>query len=278
MKFIYPNVEILEQGPGLQGVYEAICKAASTCYKSEAKTGESAKAFVDTLIKNKHFAMLEFGTVYLQYPEEKHFVKYYENPYSTIQLCENHTFAITTNYRVLVENNWLDDLKYLCEPTESHRKKYSVLFTTSIGIGREFTRHRVFSFAQESTRYCNYSKDKFEAQLTFILPLWSNIGEADYTAPLRADELNTRDLALSWSCYEAEKFYFDMLEDGCTPQQAREVLPLCTKSELCMCGFEGDWKHFFDLRLRGTTGKPHPDAKCCAELLHNKFTEKGITL
>ena len=279
MKLIKPSVEILEQGPGIQGVYDTIAQAAATCYKSETKTGEHAKAFVDKLIANKHYAMLEFGTVYLDVPESDDFVKYHENPYSHMHLTNHLTFAVTTNYRVIVENGWGDDLKYMCEPTQYHIKRHTAKFITSIGVGREFTRHRAFSFAQESTRYCNYGRDRFYRQVTFIIPSWSNsIGEGEYSHPFRVDECEPKEFILSWWCHEAEKFYLDMLDEGATAQEAREVLPLCTKSELCMCGFESDWKHFFDLRLRGTTGKPHPDAQYCAKLLHNKFIEKGVTL
>lgn len=77
---------------------------------------------------------------------------------------------ITTNARVLIENNWLEDLQYMCEPTKYHAKRISVKFTTSIGITRELIRHRVFSFMNESTRYCNYSKGKFGSELTFVIP------------------------------------------------------------------------------------------------------------
>jgi thymidylate synthase (FAD) len=79
---------------------------------------------------------------------------------------------ITTNYRVLVENGWLDDLQFLCNPAGYHHKRMSVRFICDRGVSHEFVRHRVFSFAQESTRYCNYTKDKFSNEITFIEPLW----------------------------------------------------------------------------------------------------------
>ena len=290
MKFIKPSVEILEQGPGIQGIYDAIAQAAATCYKSEAKTGEGAKAFVDKLIANKHYAMLEFGTVYLAmepdtiFPIEANpWAKYRYNPYSSgAYLCEvngERRVAVTTNYRVLVENGWLDDLQYLCEPTEYHKKRHTARFIISIGTGREFTRHRVFSFAQESTRYCNYSKDKFDKQVSFIIPSWSNsIGEGEYRGPLRYDETDDKEYMFSYGCHMAEGFYKDMILAGASPQEAREVLPLATKSELCMCGFEEDWAHFFELRKDGLTGKPHPDAYQAASMLWEKFKNKGITL
>ena len=161
MKLINSSFEILEQEPGLQGIYKQIELAGRTCYKSLDKiTKDSAKDFVDRMINSKHYAMLEHGTVYLTirgivkpFVGPSNFGKYLDNPYSKVVFGEGTTFYITTNYRVLVENGWLNDLKYLCEPTEYHEKRVTVKFITDRGVSHEFVRHRVFSFAQESTRY-----------------------------------------------------------------------------------------------------------------------------
>ena len=182
MRFVNSSYEIIDQEPNVLGIYKQIEKAARTSYKSEDRiTDGSAQKMVDALIKNKHYACLEHGTVYLRIPVEDdvdgiYFDRYFFNPYSCLVDEDNDGFCdylcVTTNARVLVENGWLDDLKYLCEPTEYHEKRISVKFTTSIGVGREMIRHRAFSFMQESTRYCNYSKNKFDNQLTFIIPQW----------------------------------------------------------------------------------------------------------
>ena len=184
MNLIKASAEIIPQGSGLEGIYKHIELAGRTCYKSLDKiTEDSAKEFVDRMIKSGHGAMLEHGTVYLTIPGEHEpdewgradvFVNYkgsYRyNKYSKVVVeyweqepvgtqCEfckkipRSRLHITTNLRVLVENNWLDDLKYLCEPTEYHERRITVKFITDQGILREFTRHRVFSFAVESTRY-----------------------------------------------------------------------------------------------------------------------------
>ena len=186
MKLIKPSYAILDQKSGLEGIYEQIELAGRTCYRSKRKEGTTAKDFVDRMIKSGHGAMLEHGTVYLLFSRccyDRHdgeFIdKYIENPYSKVvyigtddNLVEqtsgkenylgdilgtgvygNALYTITTNYRVLVENGWLDDLKYLCEPTEYHEKRVTVKFITDRGVSHEFVRHRVFSFAQESTRY-----------------------------------------------------------------------------------------------------------------------------
>lgn len=178
MKLINPNFEIYEQGPGLEGIYEAIERAGRTCYKSTRPEGQTAKDFVDRMIASKHYAMLEHGTVYLKIQDTVSEIglvlpnlslkgNYSSNPYSKVNsrteiiklydrvLTDSAPVTstyITTNLRVLVENGWLDDLKYLCEPTEYHEKRVTVRFTTDRGVSHEFVRHRVFSFAQESTR------------------------------------------------------------------------------------------------------------------------------
>ena len=168
MKLIKPSYKIIEQEPGLDGIYKAIESAGRTCYKSEDKiTDTSAKEFVDRIIKSGHLAMLEFGTVYLNIPVtafvdgepqpslDKTIGKYLNNPYT--KAVPNNKYApeeyfITTNYRHIVENGWLDDLKYLCKPTEFHEKRVCVKFTTDRGTANELVRHRTFSYSQESTR------------------------------------------------------------------------------------------------------------------------------
>ena len=149
MKLIKPSWEILEQEPGLQGIYKQIELAGRTCYKSLDKiTEDSAEDFVNRMIASKHYAMLEHGTVYLDIPLNiwGGSGKYLDNPYSMIKIYQGHIY-VSSNYRVLIENDWLDDLKYLCEPTEFHEKRVSVMFTTSNSIMREFTRHKNFCVA-----------------------------------------------------------------------------------------------------------------------------------
>ncbi len=162
MKLVKPSFQILNQGPGLEGIYEAVERAGRTCYKSKRPEGKTAKDFVDRMIASQHYAMLEHGTVYLMIPHEEAYSgfgdnwvheNYSTNPYSIVNSDNNGDFFVTTNYRVLVENGWLDDLQYLCEPTELHEKRVTVRFTADIHFYKDVTRHRVFSWAIESTRY-----------------------------------------------------------------------------------------------------------------------------
>lgn len=293
MKLIKSSYQILEQKPGLEGIYEMIELAGRTCYKSTRKEGTTAKDFVDRMINSQHYAMLEHGTVYLKIPspvlnksnqdyEGDGFNKYIRNKYSVVNYYA-HYYYITTNYRVLVENDWLDDLKYLCEPTEYHERRVTVRFTTSNGIMREFTRHRSHSFAVESSRYCNYSKDKFNNELTFIIPSWSKILECSVKVDslMSIDNLKrvSKEAETNWiqSLMSAEVNYLHMIEVGYKPQEAREVLPLATKCDMVMTGFVSDWEHFFRLRtsIIAETGNPHPDASALANPLYKEFINRN---
>ena len=299
MKLIKPSYEIFEQGFEEQDIYKQIEKVGRTCYKSEDKiTDDSARPFVDRMIASKHYAMLEHGTVYLFCPTEEYvdsngdvqyynpLEKYQDNKYSILNDSDEGMY-ITTNLRVLVENGWLDDLKYLCEPTEYHEKRITVKFICDRGVSHEFVRHRVFSFAQESTRYCNYSKDKFGNELTFIIPVWLvDLKEGNYIVhgnDIYRDnefELHPKNTCEESFCFASSLFVFEDLYKTFIgyewkAQQARILLPNALKTELVMTGFVSDWKHFFDLRAYGITGKPHPQASELAVPLLNEFIEKG---
>lgn len=277
MKLIKQTFEILEQQPGIEGVYEQIELASRTCYKSEDKiTEDSAKEFVDRMIKSGHRAMLEHGTVYLKLPAGLQLSdKYEKNKYSIITLTPgiDPYWAVTTNYRVLVENNWLNDLQYICEPTEYHERRVCARFVCDRGISHEFVRHRVFSFAQESTRYCNYSKDKFGNEITFIKPCFLDDSKlalyGPYHTVIRDKSLESIFIA---SLNNAEKDYIDLIDLGWKPQEARTVLPNALKTELVMTGFVSDWKHFFELRCASNA---HPQAREIATALREEFVKRG---
>lgn len=259
MKLIESSVQIIEE----KDPYKMIELAGRTCYKSEDKiTENSAKEFVDRMIKLGHGAMLEHGTVYLTIAKTAMNIGdpifYIRNKYSKVNE-DDLFYYITTNMRVIVENNRLDDLQYQVDPTEHHEKRITAKFICDRGVSHEFVRHRVFSFAQESTRYCNYSKDKFGNELTFIKPSWGYFKNISYKDAGYFDG----DVFES-SLKKAESCYFKLLEKGWKPQQARAVLPNATKTELVMTGFESDWENFFELRCSKAA---HPDAQKLANEL-----------
>ena len=286
MRIVNPSFEILPQGEGINGVYELIEQAGRTCYKSENKIAPgTAKEFVDRMIKSEHYAMLEHGTVYLKFETLARAEKYLNNKYSEVRTCYG-SFYVTTNLRVLVENGWLDELSYICEPTEYHEKRVTVLFHTQIAISREFNRHRVNSMAESSTRYCNYSKEKFGNEITINRPSWVSDKETGSTRELLNEYcrmIANNDIAcmsaIDWWHFAnmaSEIAYMKLIECGKKPQEARVVLPLDTNTDLVHTAFVSDWKHFFDLRALDKTGPAHPDAKELALPLYELFREKHI--
>lgn len=319
MKLIRPSFSIWEQESGLQGIYKAIEKAGRICYKSSDKiTEDSAKPFVERMIKSGHGAMLEHGTIYLKLigvfldPTDcdvrygNYVVDHYiDNKYSKVIIRHDEKWKsdvyITTNYRVIIQNGWLNDLKFLCEPTEYHEKRTTVHFVCDRGILAEFTRHRVFSFAAESTRYCNYSKNKFNNEVTFVLPCWVDslalqevkgtvinsddfgnlIGEYYYhlngkEAPYFKTWEITPERNFITSLQIAEQLYLELLNQGWKPQQARAVLPNALKTELVMTGSVSQWKDFFLLRSnKYGKGGAHPSADELATPLYEEFVASG---
>lgn len=298
MKLIESSVQIIKE----KDPYKMIELAGRTCYKSEDKiTENSAKEFVDRMIKLGHGAMLEHGTIYLTIDgEDPNLSKIQSNPHTKVNLVpyevlteSNYTISykayITTNLRVLVENNLKELLCYQVEPTEHHEKRITAKFICDRGVSHEFVRHSVFSFAQESTRYCDYSKDKFGNDITYIIPSWLDLPEGKYSnwdndwcdvSELKllypeVDNLSDPANCFLQSIKNAEYYYFMLINRGWKPQQARQVLPNATKTELVMTGFESDWEHFFELRCSGAA---HPDARKLADELKSLMNVKNIEL
>ena len=246
MKLINQSYEICKtHGYTLQDVYKDIERAARISYKSEDKiTDDSAEKMVQRLISMKHYSPLEFGTIYLKITLDPirniyNALKYENNPFSAITIAKDSTRYITTNYRVIIENHWEDDLQYMCAPTKYHQRRTTVKFITNRAVSHELVRHRSMSFMQESQRYVAYDKDKFGNELTFIKPAWKQP---------ELDE-QTNETVLTHQLFaNIEDTYMKLRSLGLTPQQARIVLPNATKTELYMCGFDKDWEHFFDLR------------------------------
>lgn len=305
MNIIKPSFQIIEPtGYTIDDIYKSIELAGRVSHKSEANIKEgSAKDFVGRMLNMKHLATCEFGTVYLNLPNGlisqalygNLVDKYSENTYSiSVPYVEKTGLmsigraAITTNYRVLVENNWLDDLQYLCEPTEYHHKRYTVKFILDRAIANEIVRHRNFSFLQESTRYCRYSADKFNGELTFILPCWfEELGQSvikfeegkykdTYCFQFTGDNAGKSCSIWYRTMREAEEHYKELINLGWKAEQARNILPLSLKTELYMCGFAEDWKNFFKLRSKKYgVGNPHPQVDELATPLYEEFIKRG---
>ena len=287
MKLINNYAWLVPQEPGLLGVYKQIEIAGRTSYKSEDKiTDNSAEKFVNMLIERGHLAPLEFGTIYLKFPTNinPETVMFYDtNSFSRVNF-DDEWYYITSNARVIVENDRTDDLQYLCEPTDSHDIRMTAKVICSRSIGNEITRHRAFSFVQESTRYCNYSKDKFNSEIVFIIPNWMDIPSGYYSTPWYnpLDDkhhiyFNEENLTFgvdipykylyrleNWANAE-EEYFKELNANGLTPQDARDCLPLGLKTEIAMCGYLSDWQHFLSLRCAKDA---HPDMQIVANKLN----------
>lgn len=296
MKLINSKYEIINPvSYNIDGILKHIELCGRVSYKSEDKiTPDSSTKFVDRIIKSGHMSVLEHGTAYLKLPTGLQLSdKYKKNKYSIITLTPgiDPYWAVTTNYRVLVENNWLDDLKYICEPSIFHEKRITVKFTMDRIGSQSFCRHRHFSFIQESTRYCNYSKDKFGDQIEYIIPTWTNLPEIELKdsidvrkftwgdvdkeieeAGMCEPKISKKERIFLHSLKRSEDSYMGLIAEGCKPQEARQVLPNALKTEIIMTGFESDWEGFFKLR---DDSHAHPDAYKLAHPLHDEFIKLG---
>ncbi len=284
MKIQNPQYEIWMQNPGELGIYQQIERAGRVCYKSENNTTEdSAKPFVGRMIEHEHFAMLEHGTVYMTCNHGE-LPLYASNKFSHVNTIDGKDY-ITTNLRVMAENKTLEDLKYRTDFEKGkHELRITVHFTTQIAITREYNRHRANSMAEQSTRYCNYTKNKFGSEISINLPTWvkgdletNDEKFVELCEDVANEETNDWTPIDAWlfANQAAEFAYMKLIAMGCKPQEARVILPLDTNTELVHTAFVSDWKHFFDLRALGTTGAPHPDAKILAEPLYEEFKERG---
>lgn len=146
--------------------------------------------------------------------------------------------------------NWLQEKIKAGHESPLEHVSVSVSFTCDRAIANELVRHRIASFTQESTRYCNYSQDKFGRELTFIKPPWYHENAEDDLT-----------MAFETALYDAEMGYLAMLDYGAKPEEARALLPLCLKTELVMTANLREWRHIFQLRAADMTGKAHPQMK-----------------
>lgn len=287
MKLIKQSFEFINQTDfSLVGIKKHIERCARVSYKSEDKiTDTSYEKFVNMLESRGHDRPLEFGTVYLSRTSQKEdnmewLDKYAYNPWSKFSFGNGstringelrNTVYVTTNYRVIKEHHWEDDLQYLCEPTEYHHKRYTVHMILDRGVVDEFRTHVGLSHLAESTRYVNYSKKKFGSELTFIKPCWLDDEKLKLYGPYHTviRDKSPESIFIA-NLNNVERDYLDLIKLGWTPQQARSVLPLSIKSELISCGFKDSWETFF---YRRDAPDAHPMAQEIAKPMHQKFIE-----
>lgn len=280
MKIINAQASVLVENDPIKKIE----KCGRVCYKSEDKiTEDSAEKFVANIIKRGHEAVLEhasfiFQVSYNVYEDLRDKVMFVENRYPVkmyLRFTDSDGYVVSGNVRAWRDffffagvppymNDFVEANPILFSEFKSDfpfnlrggkwsirqistnelvstyqrlvHEDISVKFICDRGVTHEIVRHRPASFCQESTRYCNYSSGKFGGEITVIKPCFFK-------------ENSTRYLNWFVACESAETAYNAILEDGGTPQEARDVLPNSLKTELIMTAPLMEWCHFFNLRM-----------------------------
>lgn len=294
MKLIKQSFEILEQTDySLKGIKQFIERCGRVCYKSEDRiTDTSYEKFVDMLIKKDHARPLEFGTVHLKMKSSNFqgFMQalYAEGIFNDVWIKSNYNEEViytTTNYRY-----YLNMVKYIPfiknyfteEDNGYYPKRYTVHMILSRGVMDEFRTHVTLSHLAESTRYCDYGRNRFGKEIACVIPHYcSDLIEGNsydlYVCKFGLTQTeNLSEKSAKWieSMCQAEQDYMNLLNDGCTAQEARDVLPLGVKSELISCGFGSAWYNFF---YRRCAKDAHPMAREIATSLEDKFKEMRLS-
>ena len=324
MKILESTASIMPQEPGLIGAYKQIEKVGRACWASENYITEySYQTFVEGLIEREHNAPLEHGTIYLVYMVGSPMYdmsymtnisdvnKFKNNPYSKViekrydvaaeakydnwifefvaNFGPSTVYYITTNLRVIIENFNKDNRQRVLDhivnvPYKEHEIRITVHFTCQRAISAEFNRHRKDSIMERSSRYCNFSKDKFGNEIGIVKPDWviNDTPNLDFMGYIKI--LNNRDNS-EWSKFDywifanlaCEWSYMNLIELGAKPEEARDILPMDLQTELYHTAFISDWIHFFKLRAWNSKGnKPHPEAKKLARIIFDKFVELDL--
>lgn len=309
IKVVNPSVEVWKQeGYTLDTIWKHIARCARVCYQSTPKNnGEDDYSFlVRTLFRGVepkdintkdlvkyHLSVCEHATVHLKYPlfmprAAAQATRFIHNHYSRTKEYEGYIY-VTTNMRVLIEHHWMDELEFIDNTPNCpyYMPRTTVCFITDIGASRELNRHRVNSIVEESTRYCRYNANKFGNNISVAKLPWIPDSDDDdgqcYNTGFYGDEEIFNDnylqghycegwTAIDWFLYGlqiANLVYCKCIELGWTAQQAREILPLNTKTQVVHTAFVDDWEHYIDLRSNGVSGAPHPMAKELADKVND---------
>ena len=324
MKILESTASIMPQEPGLIGAYKQIEKVGRACWASENYITEySYQTFVEGLMEREHNAPLEHGTIYLVYMVGSPMYdmsymtnisdvnKFKNNPYSKViekrydvaaeakydnwifefvaNFGPSTVYYITTNLRVIIENFNKDNRQRVLDhivnvPYKEHEIRITVHFTCQRAISAEFNRHRKNSMMERSSRYCNFSMDKFGNEIGIVRPNWviNDTPNLDFMGYIKI--LNNRDNS-EWSKFDywifanlaCEWSYMNLIELGAKPEEARDILPMDLQTELYHTAFISDWIHFFKLRAWNSKGnKPHPEARKLARMVFDKFVELDL--
>lgn len=273
MKLIEPDVRLWDT-KGLEKE-TIIARAARVCYKSETTGPESDERLCSRLYKNKHFSMFRHYTIYYIIPVNEVKDKVKEcldlirfNPYSRINM-DSDNYYISLNYQSFYERYYYMDMinNYIVSEQDFYDKvkdtniiriyRFQFYITTSIDISRELNRKSPNNIAEESTRYCNYTKNKFDRQISIVKPYnW------DETPNVIKDFYIKQ-----WE--SAEETYTKLVSENVPAEIARKVLPLGTATHVVYTYTLDEWIDIIKARCYGVTGKPHPDAKLVVSKINN---------
>ena len=301
IKVVNPSVEFWKQdGYALDDIWKHIARCARVCYQSVPKNNDETDYgfLVRTLFRGNdvgnqpyntkdiikcHLSVCEHGTVHLKYPlfmprAAAQVTRFIHNQYSRTREHEGYIY-VTTNMRVLIEHNWMDELEFIDNTPNCpyYMPRHTICFITDIGASRELNRHRVNSIVEESTRYCAYDKGKFGNGITVAkLPWVPDVDPTDEGHDYNEGFFNDNEVfnnniieeqytdnwtAVDWFFYGlqiCDLVYRKTRELGWTAQQAREILPLNTKTQVVHTAFVDDWEHWIALRSNQVSGKVHP--------------------
>jgi len=289
MKIIEPKVEEVKDFEGVDNFYKAVAMAARICYASD-KT-DNDKELVERLIKLGHFSPFEHAIINVYVHKMDSITcknKVWDNIMKSkyvVFTCNSEGFCniASINGRIIVEAilntkspinkgiDYLDNILYQikdCEVTDFCPVFKSFIVDTSIGCTREMNRHHDnFYICEQSTRYCNFSKDKFGNEIAFNKPYWWNDNPPHNYVNLSQEEYEQE--LWKQSMQQAEDMYIKALNNDMSTDMARGILPLDTHTRAIYTATISEWHHFIDLRFKGTTGKPHGDIMIIEEKINN---------
>ena len=298
MKLVESDVSILKQEPGIQGLYKHMETVGRISHMSESSG--SPEEFIERIKKLGHWAVFDLGTVYLRFPyeflsipESDKLFKLLENKW-VVDVKDGRFHNITTTFRVILKLKGLNLMNLLwCDPIPGlHKERLTSWWLCSRAIGNELTRHGAFRFIQESTRFINYSREKFGTELTYVVPEWvekfrpekyKDLGKIELWEKLVGDQVppvSRRNK--TWKEAE-EEYIWETKEKILVPGDARGCLPGDLKTEIYMCGYLDD---YYDEPEEDSTEKlgffylreakdAHPDIRILAEKLDKEIRNEG---
>lgn len=293
MKVIDSSVDLLEQGPGVEGLFAHMETVGRISHRSESKPGESSEDFLERIRKLGHWAVFDLGTVYLKVPERidvKNIYKLLANKW-TKWVFRDGCYYFTTNYRVILKNRLVEFMKeWWCDPVPGlHPLRATSHWICSRNIANEIVRHGAFRYIQESTRYIDYSREKHGGELVFIAPgfvqrfrpenINPGLSNSELWEALKIKVPVIRERNKNWERDEAE-YIWETEEKLLSPGDARGAISGDLRTELYMCGFLEDYYEesedeekigFFTLR---TAPSAHPDLRVLAIDLREQMNKR----